>query len=367
MIDDSLQAARRRYHAKFAALVAIVAMTLVLAGLVFILSFDAQRQLIIEIGVKPELAWMAPVALDITTTAALLGLTVLADDEEFISARAYCKRFAVATVALSVAGNGYHAFGLANVRLAQTAAGVDVGYDPQPAEVAAFIAMIAPFLFLALTHFFTLMLGAIVNERARYRRVVSEHLQREGEGAERSETAGERSHAPADVFPDGAVDMTALTSVPQPTIAPTVYSFEPDEEIGETRAPSHDEFPAVLASELETVHDLHALATTRNGYEQTESGLQTFLASCNLRPQEKEVAALLLERPDLTYAQVAGMLPDEPVESTVCRRWHRFKDAAMDEGFDIPPLPRMPFTTATATATAAGTEEFSDIRELLPV
>jgi len=71
---------------------------------------------------------------------------------------------------------------------------------------------------------------------------------------------------------------------------------------------------------------------------------------------------LLLERPDLTYAQVAGMLPDEPVESTVCRRWHRFKDAAMDEGFDIPPLPRMPFTAATA----ADTEESSDNRELLP-
>ncbi|SEB29154.1 DUF2637 domain-containing protein [Rhodococcus koreensis] len=364
MIDDSLQAARRRLHAKSAALIAITVMTLVLAALVFILSFDAQRQLILEIGVKPEFAWMAPVALDITTTAALLGLTVLADDEEFNSARVYCKRFAIATVALSVAGNGYHAFGLANVRVAQTAAGMDVGYDPQPAEVAAFIAMIAPFLFLALTHFLTLMLGAIVNERARYLRVVAEHLQREKESAEQSATVDGRSHAPTDVLPDGYNELAAPTSDPWPTIAPIAYAFDPDEEAGETLAPGHDALPAAIASELEAMHELHApAATTRNGYEQTESGLQAFLVSCNLRPQEKEVAALLLDRPDLTYAQVAGMLPDEPVESTVCRRWHRFKDAAMNEGFDIPPLPRMPFTAATA----AGTEELSVNRELLPV
>ena len=129
-------------------------------------------------------------------------------------------------------------------------------------------------------------------------------------------------------------------------------------------APPHDEFPAVIASELEATHDLQArAATTRNGYEQTESGLQAFLAGCNLRPQEKEVAVLLLERPNLTYAQVASMLPDEPVESTVCRRWHRFKDAAIDEGFDIPPLPRMPLSGATA----GDVEEFSDDRELIPV
>ncbi|MDI9940397.1 hypothetical protein QM806_34035 [Rhodococcus sp. IEGM 1351] len=364
MIDDSLQSARRRLNSKSAALLAITAMTLALAALVFTLSFDAQRQLILEIGVKPEFAWMAPVALDITTTAALLGLTVLADDEEYHSARVYCRAFAVATVLLSVAGNGYHAFGLANVRLAQTAAGMDVGYDPQPAKVAAFIATIAPLLFLALMHLFTIMLRAIVNERARYLRVVSEHLQREKDSAERSTVVDEQSHAPTDVLLDGYNELAAPNLEPQPTIAPTAYSFGPDEEASELRAPSHEEFATVTASELEPVHDLYAAAaTTRNGYEQTESGLQAFLVSCNLRPQEKEVAALLLERPDLTYAQVAGMLPDEPVESTVCRRWHRFKDAAMDEGFDIPPLPRIPFTAATA----ADTEEFSDNRELLPV
>jgi hypothetical protein len=350
MIDDSLQAARRRLNSKSAALLAITAMTLALAALVFTLSFDAQRQLILEIGVKPEFAWMAPVALDITTTAALLGLTVLADDEEYHSARVYCRAFAVATVLLSVAGNGYHAFGLANVRLDQTAAGVDVGYTPQPAEVSAFIATIAPLLFLALMHLFTIMLRAIVNERARYLRVVSEHLQREKEIGERSETVDGWSHAPADVVPGSDDERSTPNPESHPTIAPAP-------------APDHDESLAVIAADLEAVHELHApAATTRNGYEQTESGLQAFLASCNLRPQEKEVAALLLERPDLTYAQVAGMLPDEPVESTVCRRWHRFKDAATDEGFDIPPLPRMPFT-----ATAADVQEFSENRELLSV
>ncbi|MFC9356528.1 hypothetical protein ACFTZB_08090 [Rhodococcus sp. NPDC057014] len=363
MIDDSLQAARRRLNSKSAALLAITAMTLALAALVFTLSFDAQRQLILEIGVKPEYAWMAPVALDITTTAALLGLTVLADDEEYHSARVYCRAFAVATVLLSVAGNGYHAFGLANVRLDQAAAGIDVGYDPQPAKVAAFIATIAPLLFLALMHLFTLMLRAIVNERARYLRVVSEHLQREKESAERSAPVGDRSHAPTVPLPGSGDELAAPIPDLQATITPTTHSFDPDEETGAADASDHNVLGAVVSPGLEAVHDLHFSApTTRNGYEQTESGLQAFLAGCNLRPQEKEVAALLIEQPTLTYAQVADMLPDEPVESTVCRRWHRFKNAAIDEGFDIPPLPRLPLNPSKAEA-----EAFSDNHELIPV
>ena len=163
------------------------------------------------------------------------------------------RSYAVATVLLSVAGNGYHAFGLANVRLDQPAAGIDVGYDPQPAKVAAFIATIAPLLFLALMPLFTLMLRAIVNERARYLRVVSEHLQREKESAERCTTVDDQLHAPTDLRPDGCNELAAPNLEPQPTIAPTAYPFDP----GEMSAPGHDALPAAIASELKAMHELH--------------------------------------------------------------------------------------------------------------
>ncbi|NKT15943.1 DUF2637 domain-containing protein [Rhodococcus hoagii] len=140
-------------------------MTLILAALAFTLSFDALRALAIDIGVRPQRAWMAPVAIDIAQAAATAGLVVIGVADKYKAARWYCMGLATLTVLLSVAGNSYHAYGLAQQNLARVGAGQDLGFTPQPPIVAACIAAIFPLLWLALLHLFTIMLRVIVDER----------------------------------------------------------------------------------------------------------------------------------------------------------------------------------------------------------
>ncbi|WKX01715.1 DUF2637 domain-containing protein (plasmid) [Rhodococcus aetherivorans] len=347
MKDDLVQSARRRLHSKTTALGAVAAMTLVLAALAFTLSFDALRQLTLEIGVRPELAWMAPVALDVAQAAAALALVALGTDDEFRGARLYCKALATGTVLFSVAGNGYHAFRLAGQRHAQAAAGVDVGYQPQPAAIAACIAMIVPLLFLALLHLFTTIVRALAVERGRYHEAVHHaHLAAHQEQAASTRHASEvhdvAVDAPVghDVQDPGArvhhdaVPVAAEPATVQPQVAESFGEDAPGE--GVAQAPTSFETP------LEPY-----LAPTSAGYRQTVDGLREFLAGCTLRSEEKEVAAILLDRPQLTYAQVAVELEDTPSPSTVCRRWQRFKNAAYAEGFEIPPVVPLPLDAVT--------------------
>ncbi|MDV6296918.1 DUF2637 domain-containing protein [Rhodococcus aetherivorans] len=322
-------------------------MTLVLAALAFTLSFDALRQLTLEIGVRPELAWMAPVALDVAQAAAALALVALGTDDEFRGARLYCKALATGTVLLSVAGNGYHAFRLAGQRHAQAAAGVDVGYQPQPAAIAACIAMIVPLLFLALLHLFTTIVRALAVERGRYHQAVHDaHPMTPGEQTASTPGALE-VHDPAEdaLVGHGVQDLgarvhpeaSAVAAEPA-TIAPQVAGLPGEDAPGEEVVQA----PAFVDAPIEP-----HLAPTSGGYPQTVDGLREFLAGCTLRSEEKEVAAILLDRPQLTYAQVAVELEDTPSPSTVCRRWQRFKNAAYAEGFEIPPVVPLPLDAIT--------------------
>ncbi|AXY49313.1 DUF2637 domain-containing protein [Rhodococcus ruber] len=340
MNDDLVQSARRRLHSKTTALGAVAAMTLVLAALAFTLSFDALRQLTLEIGVRPELAWMAPVALDVAQAAAALALVALGTDDEFRGARRYCKALATGTVLLSVAGNGYHAFRLAGQRHAQAAAGVDVGYQPQPAAIAACIAMIVPLLFLALLHLFTTIVRALAVERGRYHEAVHDtrpttHPDRHASAhhaLEVHDPAGDAAVGPDVQDPDATVHTeAAAVAAPPATAAPQHTGRPGDGAAGDRVVPAPLEAPPAPT-----------LAPTSAGYPQTVEGLHAFLAGCTLRSEEKEVAAILLERPQLTYAQVATELEDTPSPSTVCRRWQRFKNAAYAEGFEIPPVVPLP-------------------------
>lgn len=323
-------------------------MTLVLAALAFTLSFDALRQLTLEIGVRPELAWMAPVALDVAQAAAALALVALGTDDEFRGARRYCKALATGTVLLSVAGNGYHAFRLAGQRHAQAAAGVDVGYQPQPAAIAACIAMIVPLLFLALLHLFTTIVRALAVERGRYHEAVhharlTTHQDQDASAHHASEVHDHPGDAPVgpDVqYPGARVRPEASIVAAEPaTGEPQGTGRHGEEAPGEAvvQAPAPVEAPPE-----------QTLAPTSGGYPQTVDGLREFLAGCTLRSEEKEVAAILLDCPQLTYAQVAVELEDTPSPSTVCRRWQRFKNAAYAEGFEIPPVVPLPLDAVTA-------------------
>lgn len=343
-----MQSARRRLHSKTTALGAVAAMTLVLAALAFTLSFDALRQLTLEIGVRPELAWMAPVALDVAQAAAALALVALGADDDYRGARLYCKALATGTVLLSVAGNGYHAFRLAGQRHAQAAAGVDIGYQSQPAAIAACIAMIVPLLFLALLHLFTTIVRALTVERGRYNEAVHDaHLTARREQHASTPEASE-VHDPAEDAPLGhdvqypgarVHHEVSIVAAEPATVQPRDTGRHGEEEPGEGVVQA----PAALEAPLEP-----HLAPTSGGYRQTVEGLREFLAGCTLRSEEKEVAAILLDRPQLTYAQVAVELEDTPSPSTVCRRWQRFKNAAYAEGFEIPPVVPLPLDVITA-------------------
>jgi hypothetical protein len=81
-------------------------MTLVIAALMFTLSFDALRQLAIEIGVRSSRAWMAPVAIDVAQAAATIGLVELGITGRHRSAGRYCRALAYVTGFLSVAETG---------------------------------------------------------------------------------------------------------------------------------------------------------------------------------------------------------------------------------------------------------------------
>ncbi|MGV9947860.1 DUF2637 domain-containing protein [Rhodococcus aetherivorans] len=349
MNDDLVQSARRRLHSKTTALGAVAAMTLVLAALAFTLSFDALRQLTLEIGVRPELAWMAPVALDVAQAAAALALVALGTDDEFRGARRYCKALATGTVLLSVAGNGYHAFRLAGQRHAQAAAGIDIGYQPQPAAIAACIAMIVPLLFLALLHLFTTIVRALAVERGRYHQAV-QHAHRTAhpeqdaaalDAPEMHDRAGDAPFGDDVQHPGGACVHSAAVAadLDVATGERPDASWRGEDLVRESVVPD----PAQREALPEP-----ALAPTSGGYPQTVDGLHAFLAACMLRSEEKEVAGILLERPQLTYAQVAVELEDTPSPSTVCRRWQRFKNAAYAEGFEIPPVVPLPLDAITA-------------------
>ncbi|NKS85586.1 DUF2637 domain-containing protein [Rhodococcus hoagii] len=329
---------------KMVALAGVALMTLVLAALMFTLSFDALRALAIEIGARPERAWMAPVAIDIAQAAATAGLVVIGVADKYKSARWYCMGLATVTVLLSVAGNSYHAYGLSVQNTARVAAGENLGFIPQPPLVAAFIAAIFPLLWLALLHLGTIMLRVIVDERAQQTASATAledepnaaTPKRNNAPAKRAAAAAPRTKTVAVVAtrPDPVVhrdeDATQSTAA-ETRVAPP----------GEKPAATADvavaaSAPAVVGAVYETEADAPA---TRNGYPQTRDGLRRFLEGNHFTDQTTEVAAMLIDHPELRQVDVAQRLRVD--KSTVCRRWKPFVAAAKAEGFTVPPLPRL--------------------------
>lgn len=347
---------------KTVALAGVAVMTLVLAALAFTLSFDALRALAIDIGVRPQRAWMAPVAIDIAQAAATAGLVVIGVADKYKAARWYCMGLATLTVLLSVAGNSYHAYGLAQQNLARVAAGEDLGFTPQPPVIAACIAAIFPLLWLALLHLFTIMLRVIVDERtaaatsattqepatmqrpsAPERTTTSSTARNDAAGAASDPVAVAHHDAPAqhhDIEP-ATVDASAThhnvaAHVPATIDAPATAHVDAIEEA-----------PATTAAPQATVGDIDGApmpdldpptAVTRTGYPQTHAGLLDFLADVDLSDQVKEVARILITQQHRNQADVAREFHVD--KSTISRRWTPFVAAAKAEGFTVPPLPR---------------------------
>lgn len=319
MSDDTTHSSRA-LHAKTAAFTSVAVMTLTLAALAFTLSFDALRQLAIETGVRPHLAWMAPVALDVAQAAATLGLVALGTVAKYAAARRYCMALATVTVLLSVAGNGYHAYRLAGQQAARITAGEDLGYAPQPAAVAAGIAMIFPLLWLGLLHLFTIMLRAIGDERGEARTIAAAAAISDNTAAEHTTSVDEARIILVASSASAAEQDTSPTPMPEPVA--TEHSAPKLNERGTSL--KHRNAPSKPA--------------TRRGWPQTVEGLQAFLRDSALTDAVQRVAVVRLKHPDYNQVQVAGELHLD--KSTVSRHWRTFVDAARTEGFTVPPLPQ---------------------------
>jgi hypothetical protein len=348
---------------KMVALAGVAVLTLALAALMFTLSFDALRALAIEIGVRPQLAWMAPVAIDVAQAAATLGLVAIGVDDQYKNSRWYCMALAAATVALSVAGNSYHAYGLAQQNIARVAAGEDIGFIPQPPVIAAIIAAIFPFLWLGLLHLGKIMLSRILDERAQQTATATATaLRNDGTAAApsqdatatgrqkdatpKSNGATETAKRNRNDAPDATKTLAVVpTSDPvaqregastQPAVAdPSVATAD------ETSGATADATTAASGTaDVGAVHQSEADApATKNGYPQTTAGLRQFLEDNKFSDATTEVAAMLIEEEGLMQIDVAQRLRVD--KSTISRRWKPFVTAAKEEGFTVPPLPRL--------------------------
>ncbi|MBM4495126.1 DUF2637 domain-containing protein [Rhodococcus hoagii] len=290
-------------------------MTLILAALAFTLSFDALRALAIDIGVRPQRAWMAPVAIDIAQAAATAGLVVIGVADKYKAARWYCMGLATLTVLLSVAGNSYHAYGLAQQNLARVGAGQDLGFTPQPPIVAACIAAIFPLLWLALLHLFTIMLRVIVDERtaaATSANMQEPAMMQRASAPERTTTpsTGRNDAAgagtdPVDVAHDDAsaehhdtepatVDASAsqhdvAADVPVAIDTPATSHVDVIEDDLVTTAAPRATIPDIDGAPMQDLDP--APAVTRTGYPQTHAGLLDFLVDVDLSDQVKKSRA----------------------------------------------------------------------------
>ena len=340
---------------KTVALAGVAVMTLVLAALAFTLSFDALRALAIDIGVRPQRAWMAPVAIDIAQAAATAGLVVIGVADKYKAARRYCMGLATLTVLLSVAGNSYHAYGLAQQNLARVAAGEDLGFNPQPPVVAACIAAIFPLLWLALLHLFTIMLRVIVDEGTavggKPAAQASAPTQRaatpEPSGGEtkRNDAVPARGSDPVVTVPRDEPDVHQAIATTPATATANAPAMHHTDTTKSTPAPVAATPVSITATDPAPVQPASPTpAATRTGYPQTRTGLLKFLDHSDLGDHVKEVAHILIAQPNRTQTDLARQLHVD--KSTISRRWKPFVEAAKAEGFTVPPLPRPPLTEA---------------------
>jgi hypothetical protein len=355
MTDDTTQPATitaSALRAKTAALCGIGLMVLALAALMFTLSFDALSALAIEIGVRPQRAWMAPVAIDVAQAAATLCLVVIGVADKYAAARRYCMALATGTVLLSVAGNGYHAYQLAERNIARVAAGEDLGFIPQPPAIAALMATIFPLLWLALFHLINVVIRVIRDDRAAFR----------GQTRASATVRADRSTLQGTVDAPVHDDRIAVAAPPAPSPVPAVAAARPMQHrhvvarpvAAPARTPQRPAATPATAATVLAEKAATATDRTRSGYAQTVDGLDQFLGNSDLSEAVKRVAATRIANPGFNQVQVAQEMNLD--KSTVSRHWRVFSDAAKSEGFTVPPLPQ-PF---------GATSDLQPDRELQP-
>ena len=172
MTDFSRKAAR----VQFVALLTVLAVALIVAtGITtgaFILSFSVLRDLARQ-GLLPEdLAWIFPAMIDGAIFLSTVAVVVLNKLDIAVRDKRFYIALAMVVICISVYGNAYHAYHAASAAQRSVASGTDLGFVPLSPVGASLIAVIPPFLVLALTHGVGILIKAIGAAHTQYQNAI---------------------------------------------------------------------------------------------------------------------------------------------------------------------------------------------------
>lgn len=330
MTNFNLRAARIQLGALLVALVVAILIALGITTGAFVLSFAVQRDLARQALIPEHLTWIFPAIVDSAIFGATIAIVILSK----LKVNRWDKRFyialAVGVVAISILGNAYHAFHAAVAAQATVDSGGVLGFVPLAPTVAATIAIIPPILVLAFTHGVGILIKAIGAAHAQYSELVQtddytlpvhKHLDTAAYVSAAAEAAP--IETAVDVAPTEGVASDPLDIAEKPAVAPAVAAASTD-ATPTAPEPAAPEFLSELAQ----------------AEPQTVAQLLAFIDHSDLDPMVKKTAKLKINKPHLTFAELAEAT-NVRAASTAMRRYNRAQDAAIAAGFTIPPLPTL--------------------------
>ncbi|OFV72804.1 hypothetical protein RERY_66200 [Rhodococcus erythropolis] len=319
MTNFNLRAARIQLGALLVALVVAILIALGITTGAFVLSFAVQRDLARQALIPEHLTWIFPAIVDSAIFGATIAIVILSK----LKVNRWDKRFyialAVGVVTISILGNAYHAFHADVAAHATVDSGGVLGFVPLAPAVAAAIAIIPPILVLAFTHGVGILIKAIGAAHAQY----SELVQSDAytlPGHEHLDTAGYVSAA-AEIAPiETAVGVAPTEGVTSdPLHITTVPAVAPIDATPTAPEPGAAKF----------------VSDPVQAEPQTVAQLLAFIDHSDLDPMVKKTAKLKINKPHLTFAELAEAT-NVRAASTAMRRYNRAEDAAIAAGFHHP-------------------------------
>lgn len=331
MTNFNLRAARIQLGALLVALVVAILIALGITTGAFVLSFAVQRDLARQALIPEHLTWIFPAIVDSAIFGATIAIVILSK----LKVNRWDKRFyialAVGVVAISILSNAYHAFHAAVAAQATVDSGGVLGFVPLAPAVAAAIAIIPPILVLAFTHGVGILIKAIGAAHAQYSELVqsgaytlpvNEDLDTAGYVSVASEVAP--IETAVGVAPTEGVTSDPLDITTVPAVTPVLAAVAPIDATPTAPEPGAAKF----------------VSDPVQAEPQTVAQLLAFIDHSDLDPMVKKTAKLKINKPHLTFAELAEAT-NVRAASTAMRRYNRAEDAAIAAGFTIPPLPTL--------------------------
>lgn len=376
MTDLNLRAARIQLYGLIAALVFAILIAAGITAGAFVLSFHVLRDLGLQGMLPASLTWIFPAIVDGAILAATISSVVLNKVTGPSPGRTFFLCLLVSVVVASVAGNGYHAWRAAEEARALIAAGIDLGFTPLHPIGAALITVIPPLLVLAFTHGIGILIKAIGTAYSEYNELanttVATHDATSTAVAQQHPLVAEDA-APTVATPRYATREPIATTATASTRPPTEPATDAVTAPADPMLTSADVTPvappvAPVASSARTVaHDVAQSDVVASSVamrhatpeptptapdatiapEQTTAALLKFIDNAQgLSDHVRTTARLKITDPTLSFAAIAEETGGVAA-STAMRRYKKAEEAALDAGFEMPPLPDLDENTLT--------------------